>query len=105
RLAGLAAGAGLGRRGRPAGGPVRVGLAAGVRAVRDAGVAGVVPAAAVGNGLRVCSRRPGFGRARLLPSRFFCGGRLGRSLALPLREQTLTPLLAWPARGAPAADW
>jgi hypothetical protein len=42
--------------------------------------------------LRVCSERWFFGRARLLPSRPVLRNWLGRSLALPLQEQTLTDL-------------
>jgi hypothetical protein len=39
--------------------------------------------------VRVCSERWFFGRARLLPSRLVLRNGLGRSLALPLEEQTL----------------
>src|SRR5436309_442885 len=44
-----------------------------------------------GFALRVCSRRGILGRARLLPSRALGNDWLGRSLALPLQEPTLSP--------------
>ncbi len=50
--------------------------------------------------LRACPRREVFGRARLLPSRLFRAGRLGRSLALPLLGQSLTAHWRVPLRGA-----